>query len=313
MIGNFALTNVLGLAILALVSGIVSGMMTMGGGLIQVSGMMMIFGYGLVLVRPVVYLTNIFVFAASAYKNKKIGHLNWDNFISLIPWIIAGVIIGYIMGNELGDEHIAILVSIMAFVLGVKTIFEIIKGTEEEKTARELKNVNVFDVAKIKAELNDITVQMEEQKKMNDRDEEQLSTKHGQSLKLLRQIKLMNFKEGLLSFPVGLVSGILGIPGGVIGVPLQQHLYKLSLHKAIVNATFMGLIASFTGLIIALSHGMTTGLLNWQTVFSIAIIMIPGAYLGGIIGTKLLHVVSFQVLRWTYAIIMMLIAVKMIF
>ena len=61
MVGNFTLTNVVGLVLLSIISGIVTGMMTMGGGLIQVSGMMMIFGYGIILVRPVVYITNIFL------------------------------------------------------------------------------------------------------------------------------------------------------------------------------------------------------------------------------------------------------------
>ena len=48
-----------------------------------------------------------------------------------------------------------------------------------------------------------------------------------------------------------------------------------------------------------------------QTRITLAI-MIPGAYAGGKIGAKLMHILPAVVLKWIYVIIMAVIAVRML-
>jgi len=320
MVGNFTLTNVVGLVLLSIISGIVTGMMTMGGGLIQVSGMMMIFGYGIILVRPVVYITNIFTFAASAYRSKMNGLLTWKMISKIIPWVIIGVIFGYIIGNELGDKHIGYLIGFIALLLSIKTIMELM-GVQQIEFINKDKEIRENDLND--ANTNNADDLLDELKL-----DEQIYTKEAldeieAKAKILnndakgtiwfKNLNSVQIKNAILGIPVGLVSGILGIPGGILGVPLQQHLFGSSMHRAIANSAIIGFFAALTGVIVALTHGFSTGLLTWTTILSLSLIMIPGAYLGGMLGGKLLNMVSITWLRWVYLIIMLLVAAKTFF
>jgi uncharacterized membrane protein YfcA len=296
------LVNIVGLASLAMIAGIASGMMTMGGGLIQVSGMMLIFGYGMIIVRPVVYLTNIFVFAASALRSRKIGLLKWKNVSDIVPWIIIGVLFGYFLGNKLGDTQLSFIIGIIALVLVFKTLFEIF----EYKQNKENKNADQQgkDIKQNLSEEDDLLANIDEF--------EITKGKIKNTADWLTWIKNKSIKTSFVGIPVGIACGMLGITGGVLAVPLQQHIYGASLHRSIVNSTVFGFFASLTGLTVALTHGITTGILSWQTILGISIIMIPGAYVGGLIGARLLHAVSVNILRWVYVLIMLLVAGKMI-
>ena len=123
-----------------------------------------------------------------------------------------------------------------------------------------------------------------------------------------KNLKSKAVRSAIVGIPVGFISGVLGIPGGILGVPLQQHLHGSSLHRAIANSAILGFFASLTGVVVALTHGISTGLITWTTILSLSLIMIPGAYIGGMLGARLLHAVSINILRWVYLIIMLMVA-----
>jgi len=123
-IGGYRIEDILGLALLALIAGIVGGMMTMGGGVIQVVGMLTLFGYGMYLIRPIAYLTNILVYGAAALRNNKRDLLHWESLRGALPWALAGVIAGYFIGNLIDDRGIGYILGIFALVMGLKVIFE---------------------------------------------------------------------------------------------------------------------------------------------------------------------------------------------
>ncbi|MBF0266428.1 MAG: sulfite exporter TauE/SafE family protein [Gammaproteobacteria bacterium] len=325
MLGNFTLTNVIGLVILSVFSGIVTGMMTMGGGLIQVSGMMMIFGYGIILVRPVVYITNIFTFAASAYRSKMNGLLTWRVVAKIIPWVIIGVIFGYIIGNELGDKHIAYLIGFLALILSVKTVLELMgvkqigAGTENAGKPSDKENTEESIAKKDRDAEDSIDDLLLDEQIYTKEALDEITAKatilnnDAKGVIWFKGLSSIRIKNALLGIPVGFVSGVLGIPGGILGVPLQQHLFGSSLHRAIANSSIIGFFAALTGVVVALTHGLSTGLLTWTTILSLSAIMIPGAYLGGMLGSKLLNIISITWLRWVYLLIMLLVAGKIFF
>ena len=285
-IGGYLVSELLGLMTLALAAGITGGMMTMGGGVLQVAGMMVFFGYGMYLIRPVAFLTNVAVYGAATLRNNKAGLVQWDKVVPLIPWGVAGVVVGYFLGNSIGDSVVGILLGLFAAAMAVKAVHEIVRPGDG-------------DDAPPAATGDDL--------------DELLSVAEGGAAKASIDLPPGTLRSAILGLPMGLVSGILGISGGVIEVPLQRYVGRISLVNAIANSSVLVFWASVAGSLVAFLHGTGTGLIHWQAPVTLALLMIPGAYVGGIIGARLMRVLPVRVLKGVYAATMAAIAVKMLF
>ncbi|MBF0444825.1 MAG: sulfite exporter TauE/SafE family protein [Magnetococcales bacterium] len=119
-------------------------------------------------------------------------------------------------------------------------------------------------------------------------------------------------RDGILGLPMGIISGILGITGGVVEVPLQRYIAGVPLRNAIANSAVLVFFASIVGSAVALTHGVQSGSFSLETPLFMALILIPGAYIGGLIGAWLTTVVSLNILRWLYAVLMFGVAVRMV-
>jgi serine protease Do len=291
-IAGYPLADALGLAMLAFAAGVTGGMMTMGGGVLQVAGMIAFFGYGMYLIRPVAFLTNIVVYGASALRNSKAGLVEWDTVRKLAPWGVAGVILGYFLGNAMDDASVGILLGLFALAMAGKAIHEIAYADRADRTASPTGDA-----------LDDLIAEED--------------ATDGKA-KAAGRTKVFEIPEGglrsaILGLPMGLVSGILGISGGVVEVPLQRYIGRTSLKKAIANSSVLVFWASLAGTIVAFSHGISRGLIDWQAPIAMAVLMIPGAYVGGILGAKMMRALPMTALKSIYAVIMAGIAVKMLF
>ncbi|MBF0326860.1 MAG: TSUP family transporter [Alphaproteobacteria bacterium] len=283
-IAGYALADALGLMMLALAAGITGGMMTMGGGVLQVAGMMMFFGYGMYLIRPVAFLTNVAVYGAASLRNDRAGLVQWDKVKALAPWAVAGVVLGYFIGNAVGDEAVAVLLGLFALAMALKALHEI---------------------AYPEAETDPLD-------KPTDDIEALMGEAEG------RAAKPSVLPEGLarsavLGLPMGLISGILGISGGVVEVPLQRYIGRIGLQHAIANSSVLVFWASVAGSVVSFVHGTQTGLIHWQAPVTLALLMIPGAYVGGLIGARMMGVLPIPVLKGIYAATMLAVAAKMLF
>ncbi|WP_041641192.1 magnetosome protein MamO [Magnetococcus marinus] len=269
---GYPVSTFFGLMLLGLVAGVSGGMMTMGGGIIKVTGLMSIFGYGLVLVRPVAYLTNIFMYGAAALRYKRSGTIHWPALQPLIPWVIGGVVAGYFIGNVLDAFVIRMLLGLFAVALGIKMVLEIWEH-HRHGIDREAERDHLFQ-----------------------------NRAH---------IENRWMREGVLGLPMGLISGILGITGGVVEVPLQRYVNGVPMRMAISNSAVLVFFASIVGSAVAMWHGITSGAFEAETPLIMALILLPGSYLGGMIGAWLTTVVPMDFLRWLYAILMFAVSFRM--
>ena len=105
---------------------------------------------------------------------------------------------------------------------------------------------------------------------------------------------------------------MLGISGGVVSVPMLRFLGAVNLRTAIANSSVIVFWASLVGTILAFTHGISTGLIEWQAPVTLATIMIPGAFVGGIVGAKLMRVLPTLYMKCFYTVIMAAVAVKML-
>ncbi|MBF0621336.1 MAG: TSUP family transporter [Magnetococcales bacterium] len=292
---GYSLNDFAGLIFLGLISGISGGMMTMGGGIIKVTGLMWLFGYGLLLVRPVAYLTNIIIYGAAALRYHREGLVRFSAIKPLIPWAVGGVVVGYFIGNILSKTTVQWLLGIFAVLLSIKMLVEIFESNQRKKGIDpSVVNANAPFRSKLQRFFGTRTIEKQSwDSELGDADTSQ---------------KPMH---GLLGLPMGLISGILGITGGVIEVPLQRYVAKLPLRTAIANSAVLVFYASLTGSIVAIIHGVQSGSFELQTPLIMGLIMLPGAYVGGLIGAKLTTLFPLNALRWIYAFLMFIIAVRM--
>jgi len=114
-----------GLFLLGLISGVMTGMLSMGGGIILVSGLIYFFHYGLVLIRPIAYLSNFFTSGASAYKYLKKGTLDLEKITYLVPAAFFGMFLGYFVGKVLGMTLIQMILGVFALLTSLVLIYEV--------------------------------------------------------------------------------------------------------------------------------------------------------------------------------------------
>lgn len=109
---------------------------------------------------------------------------------------------------------------------------------------------------------------------------------------------------------IGVVAGLTGVGGGGIAVPLQQMLMKLRLRNCIatsaalicVTAGFGALYKNFT---LAEHH------LDYRNSLMIAALLAPTAFIGGFLGARLTHVLPIRVVRVVFILLMIVAAYKM--
>lgn len=321
-IGGYLVGDIVGLAMLAVVVGVASGMMTMGGGVLHVAGLMIFFGYGMHLIRPVVYLTSVFIFGAAMRRNSRAGMVSWDTVRAVAPWAVVGVLGGYFIGNALDESAIAVLLGLFAVLMTFKGLQEILyhdgadvmlRASEDDGTEEALGGASPGVCAPIGVD-SDMVDEKDDLTALEDMITG-ASTTPDSTTDAILATEMVKLRLGnvILGLPAGLFSGILGISGGVIAVPMQRFLARMPLQRAIANSSVIVFWASLAGAIVSFLHGVPSGLIEWQAPLSLAAIMIPGAYAGGIIGAKLMKELPVIALKWFYTIIMAAIAAKMMF
>lgn len=121
-----------GLVLLGTGSGILGGMLGMGGGVLKVAGLLLIFGYDMYLVRGVALITNAFVYGSASHRYRKAGLMTPELTKLLIPSAILGVILGIIFGNYIGQRYLEKLLGLHALYVGTDMVWRMLKNKAEE-------------------------------------------------------------------------------------------------------------------------------------------------------------------------------------
>lgn len=104
----------------------------------------------------------------------------------------------------------------------------------------------------------------------------------------------------------GVAAGMVGIGGGVLLVPLLGLLFGFGQHKA--QGTSLVALIPPTGLLAFLTYAKA-GYVSWQSGF----LLIPGVFLGGILGAKLARRLNPKLMRKVFAALMFLLGVWQVF
>jgi uncharacterized membrane protein YfcA len=104
----------------------------------------------------------------------------------------------------------------------------------------------------------------------------------------------------------GVAAGMVGIGGGVLLVPLLGLLFGFSQHKA--QGTSLVALIPPTGILAFLAYARA-GYISWQSGF----LLIPGVFLGGILGAKLARQLNPRVMRQVFAALMFVLGIWQVF
>jgi uncharacterized membrane protein YfcA len=104
----------------------------------------------------------------------------------------------------------------------------------------------------------------------------------------------------------GVAAGLVGIGGGVLLVPLLALLFGFPQHRA--QGTSLVALIPPTGILAFLAY-WNAGYVNWRT----GLLLIPGVFLGGILGGMLARQLNPRRMREVFAVLMFLLGVWQVF
>jgi uncharacterized membrane protein YfcA len=104
----------------------------------------------------------------------------------------------------------------------------------------------------------------------------------------------------------GVAAGLVGIGGGTVLVPLLVLLFGFSQHRA--QGTSLIALIPPTGLLAFLAYAKA-GYVNWQT----GLLLIPGVFIGGILGGLLARKLNPQRMRRVFAALLFLLGISQVF
>ena len=96
---------------------------------------------------------------------------------------------------------------------------------------------------------------------------------------------------------VGVMGGMFGIGGGVLLVPLLGLLFGYEQHRA--QGTSLVALVPPTGLLGFLEY-LRAGYVNWQ----VGLLLMPGVFLGGLLGSRIAQKLSPHKMRQVFALLL---------
>ena len=97
----------------------------------------------------------------------------------------------------------------------------------------------------------------------------------------------------------GIASGLFGIGGGIVLIPIFSLLLAFDQHKA--QGTSLVALIPPTGLLAVLAYAKA-GYVSWLT----GVLLIPGLFVGGIIGAKIAKRIEPRRMRQVFAVLLFL-------
>jgi serine protease Do len=286
--GTFRLDAMFGLAMLGVVGGLLGSLMPMGGSILVITVMMILFGYGLYLIRPVIYVTNLLTYGIQAKHLLNRGLVMRSRILALLPWIIFGVLIGFFIGHHLHDHLVGYLLGLFALAMAAIALYEVF-GKQQPSLTPVVEASPANQDEEISRFVSRVGLQPESKPDPN---------------KVL-------VENVIMGAPLGLLTGILGIGGGVTEAFYQRRYAGIAAANALANSVIMVVIASLTAALVSFFYGTVIGAFTWQTPLTLAMILIPSTYGGALLGARYLQALDIKVKRSVYAGIMLLLALTM--
>ena len=255
-------------SLLGLFAGILGGLLGVGGGVILLPGLAIILGQNQHIYQAAAMISNVAVCIPAALRHKKAGVMKKSVLITVLPTTIIFILIGVYFSN-LPIFKDSSGQAYLRYFMGTFMIYVII-----------------INVKKVWPK-SDKNRQKSDQIEANQAKSEQITPNRGM----------------LIGGIVGSIAGLLGIGGGSIAVPLQQTILKIPLRSCIANSSAIIAVSAFFGAVYKNVSVETTSGFHYPGI-AIALILVPGAIVGGRLGAKLTHILPLKTVRIIFILLL---------
>lgn len=268
------------IALIGLLAGTLGGLLGVGGSVITIPGMAILFGTGenQHLYQAAAMTANLAVALPAAMRHRKAGALRPAVLKWMLPATIVFIVLGVFASNL--------------------SVFSVKQGGDGGVWLGRV--LALFMVYVIVVNIRKL-----------------LRSKEKKAADWAREPKTTPARCGTVGGIMGFAAGLMGIGGGALAVPLQQTLIKLHFRNAIANSSFVMVFSAGIGAALKLTtlsqQYPTTADADpaWLTAVMLALILAPTAIIGAGVGAKLTHTLRPRYVRIAFILMMIAAAYKM--
>lgn len=279
MLADWALWQFVVVALIGGLAGTLGGMLGVGGSVIMIPALTLVFGRDQHLYQAAAMAVNVCVAVPAALRHRKAGAIQPAVLCWFLPGAAACVVVGVMLSN-----------------------LEVFRGRDGgvwlgRLLAAFLVYVVWINVGRLRREFATGSVG---------------TTERPRDKGLTKATPIRCLGVGGI---MGTVAGLLGIGGGALAVPLQQALLRLPLRNAIANSTAVISVSATIGAVVKLAtleqHGTPATPMSWQDGLLLAACLAPTAFLGGRLGASLTHALPIRWVRLAFVLLMVVAAGRM--
>jgi len=265
--------HLLAILVLGLVAGIGGGMLGVGGSIIMIPGLVLLFGQDRIegfnqhVYQAAAMIANVAVSVPAAVRHYRAGATIVAALKFMLPVALLTVLLGVYMSN-----------------------LPIFRGTEGSIWLGRVLGVFLIYV---------IVVNIQ-----------RLGGRHA-TVEQDAQPRITAAPAVAVGSVMGLTAGLMGIGGGAIAVPLQQLLMRIPLRRAIANSSAIICISAAVGAVYKNATLHDPHGLRWEDSLILAALLAPSCWLGGHLGAILTHALPLRLVRIALIIFMAVAAVRM--
>lgn len=266
--------QILELTVIGVLTGVVGGMLGVGGSLVMIPALTELLGPDQHLYQASAMIVNFFVVVPAVVRHSRVGAIEPQMAVRLIPFALIAVVVGVGI-SELplfsGANEPYLRLSFGLFLLAV-SVYDLIRAVR----ARGANGLNAQAA-----------------------DGEDRSGR----------VAVSGWKCTAVAIPVGLIAGILGVGGGVLAVPLQRRFLKIPIRNAIANSATLIVATSAVGATVK-NYAYVTDHGGSLRSLGLALVLIPTAMAGSWFGSKLTHELPLRWIKAAFFVLLVVVALR---
>ena len=269
----FDLWSIVGVALIGLMAGLLGGMLGVGGSVIMIPGLVLMFGIqDEHLFQASAMIVNVAVAGPAAWKHYQAGGTVRMVLIWMLPFAIVFVLLGVWVSNLwffAGPEGAVWLGRLLAVFL----LYVVAANVRK-----------LLDSAAVVAK---------------------------QEASLPTHMPRVEVKSAGVGSGMGMLAGLLGIGGGALAVPMQQTLIKLPLRNCIANSSVVMVCSALVGAVMKNATLEQHGDYSVWSGLQLALFLIPTAIIGARLGASLTYILPLRAIRIVFIGLMLVASWKM--
>lgn len=287
---------------LGMCAGMLGGLLGVGGSVIMIPGLTLLFGRDQHLYQAVAMVANVAVAIPAARRHYQSGTARPDVLRFMMPSAIVCVLLGVWISNRpifAGNDGGQLLARVFAVFLVYVIAINIRKLWQSRSD---------------KAPQPDAPGTPDAPNTADNASDTRDATEGGGGDKASAE-RITAARSSTVGVIMGTMAGLLGIGGGAQAVPLQQVLLKLPLRSCIANSSMVICFSAAIGGAYKVASlgpsGADQSMPSWQHALIAAAVLAPTAFLGGRLGASLTHRLPLGQVRLIFVLLMAVAAWRM--